>query len=202
MTTVSPLPITRTCPHAPPEAHTQLREEAPVSRILLPDGREAWAVARHDLIRSMLTDPRFSSDRKNPNFPALRPVASREVIPRSLVSMDPPRHGPARRAVIGEFTVKRMAALRPRVQQIVDDHIDAMLAGPKPADLVPALSLPVPSLVICELLGVPYSDHEFFQARTAKILRQPFPPDERSQAISELVGYLDELVSPQGTRAQ
>ena len=60
-----------------------------------------------------------------------------------------------RRAVLGEFTSKRIATLRPRLRQIVNEHIDAMLAGPQPVDLVRALALPVPSLAICELLGVP-----------------------------------------------
>ncbi|WP_198549159.1 hypothetical protein [Streptomyces sp. PRh5] len=63
-----------------------------------------------------------------------------------MIQLDPPEHGPARKAVVGEFTVRRMAGLRPRIQEIVDEQIDAMLAGPRPADLVQALSLPVPSL--------------------------------------------------------
>jgi cytochrome P450 len=117
------------------------------------------------------------------------------VFKPSLISMDPPEHGPARRAVVGEFTVKRMAALRPRIQEIVDEHIDAMLAGPRPADLVQALSLPVPSLVICELLGVPYADHDFFQARTTALLRRTTPADKRVAAVTELNSYLDELIT-------
>ncbi|MFB4285782.1 hypothetical protein ACBJ59_61730 [Nonomuraea sp. MTCD27] len=71
--------------------------------------------------------------------------------------MDAPQHTKARRAVLGEFTLRRTEALRPRVQQIVDDCIEKMLAAPRPVDLVEALSLPVPSRVICELLGVPYA---------------------------------------------
>ncbi|TVT45275.1 cytochrome P450 [Amycolatopsis rhizosphaerae] len=197
MTTApAPLTITRSCPYAPPEQHVRLREEAPISRVSLPTGQTAWALTKHEHIRTMLTDPRFSSDRRNPGFPLLLFSDRRLTTFRpSLIGMDPPAHGPARRAVVGEFTVKRMAALRPRIQQIVDEHIDAMLAGPRPADLVQALSLPVPSLVICELLGVPYADHDFFQTRSTKLLRRTTAPEERLAVIDELRGYLDRLIS-------
>ncbi|TVS99674.1 cytochrome P450 [Amycolatopsis bartoniae] len=190
------LPITRSCPYAPPEEHRRLREEAPISRVTLPSGREAWALTRLEDVRTMLTDPRFSSDRQNPGFPLLVDGQRRVTNFRaSLISMDPPEHGPARRAVVGEFTVKRMNALRPRIQEIVDEHLDALLAGPKPADLVRALSLPVPSLVICELLGVPYADHDFFQERSGKLLRRTTPPQERAAAVDELRDYLDKLIA-------
>jgi cytochrome P450 len=108
--------------------------------------------------------------------------------------MDPPEHGPARRAVVGEFTVRRIAALRPRIQQIVDEHLDAMLDGPRPADLVRALALPVPSLVICELLGVPYDEHDFFQTHSAQLLNRRATEQERQHAALELAIYLDKLI--------
>jgi cytochrome P450 len=113
---------------------------------------------------------------------------------RVLTAMDPPEHTQARRSVVGEFTVRRMNALKPRIQQIVDEHIDAMLAGPQPADLVKDLALPVPSLVICEQLGVPYEDHDFFQDRSRKLLHHELAADERLRAADEFRAYLDELV--------
>lgn len=190
------LPITRSCPYAPPAEHRRLQQEEPISRVTLPSGASAWVVSRHHDVRTMLADSRFSSDRNNPNFPRLLP--GQQINPQftpSLLGMDPPEHGPARRAVVGEFTVKRMAALRPRIQEIVDAHIDTMLAGPRPADLVSALSLPVPSLVICELLGVPYDDHEFFQTRSARLLSRTVTQDARMHALSELLDYLDDLIA-------
>jgi cytochrome P450 len=112
-----------------------------------------------------------------------------------MLTMDPPEHGPARRAVLGEFTVRKIAALRPRMQQIVDERIDAMLAGPRPADLVEALSLPVPSMVICEMLGVPYADHAFFQASTAAMIKRETTPADRRAAFERIRTYLDELIA-------
>ncbi|MEO3798379.1 cytochrome P450, partial [Nonomuraea sp. B10E15] len=97
--------------------------------------------------------------------------------------------------VVGEFTVKRLAALRPRIQDIVDHFVDGMLAtDQRPVDLVQALSLPVPSLVICELLGVPYTDHDFFQSRTTMMVSLASQED-RLRAFAELRAYFDDLVT-------
>jgi cytochrome P450 len=70
-----------------------------------------------------------------------------------------------------------------------------MLAGPRQADLVEAFSLPVPSLVICELLGVPYGDHDFFQQCTSRMLSRTAGPQERNDAFRNFRSYLDELVT-------
>ena len=195
--TAPALQTTRRCPYAPPEEHTRIRDtESGISQVTLPSGQVAWALSRLEHLRTMLTDPRFSSDRQHPNFPRFtreRPVF--DLMRRSIIQLDPPEHGPARKAVVGEFTVRRMAGLRPRIQHIVDEHIDAMLAGPRPADLVRALSLPVPSLVICEQLGVPYGDHEFFQTRSSALLSRAVTAEERRQAVTELRDYLKDLIA-------
>src|ERR1700684_4442377 len=137
------IPVPRRCPFAPPPEYQQLRDEAPVARLTMANGRPAWVLTRHSDIRAVLADPRFSADRSHPGFPA--PQQGQELASGfkfSLISMDPPEHGPARRGVAGEFTARRMQALQPRVQQLVDTHLDVMLAGPRPADLVQALALP------------------------------------------------------------
>jgi cytochrome P450 len=189
-------PLARECPFAPPKEYRELREQDPIARVHLPDGKWAWAVTRHEDVRTMLSDPRFSADRTNANFPIL--TSGGRIRPdgeKSLISMDAPAHGPARRAVLGEFTVRRMEALRPRIQEIVDERIDAVLAGPQPADLVHELSLPVPSLVICELLGVPYSDHELFQEHTATMISRLSPPQARHEAVRAIESYLSDLIT-------
>src|SRR5690606_9869198 len=98
------LPIARTCPYAPHAEHRRLRAESPVARVKLPNGRTAWVVTSHEHIRAVLSDPRFSSNRRHPGFPSL----SQEDPPDSdlkplLLEMDPPEHGQARRGVLGEF---------------------------------------------------------------------------------------------------
>ncbi|HEV7650357.1 MAG TPA: cytochrome P450 [Actinophytocola sp.] len=195
MTQPTSFPPPRDCPFHTSEAHLVRREPGPLTKATLRSGQETWVASRHADVRALLTDPAFSANRLHPNFPMLvgRRI-QRQDTPTSLISMDPPEHGPARREVVGEFTVRRLAALRPRIQQIVDEHVDALLAGPKPADLVAALALPVPSLVICELLGVPYSDHDYFQDRTKKLLSRTASKDEVRTASDELRSYMDEMV--------
>lgn len=202
--TTATLPLARKCPFSPPPEYERLRRESPVSRVGLPSGQTAWALTRLEDIREMLSSPHFSSDRQSPSFPLMvaRQIRREDKPFRpSLIAMDPPEHGRARRDVVGEFTVKRMKALQPRIQQIVDEHLDALLAGPKPADLVQALSLPVPSLVICELLGVPYSDHEFFQSCSSRMLSREVTAEERMTAFESLENYLDELVTKKEANA-
>ncbi|PPK71090.1 cytochrome P450 [Actinokineospora auranticolor] len=195
--TLLAVPVPRTCPYTPSAEYARLREREPVARVRLPNGEPAWLVTRYAEVRALLADTRFSSDRRAPGFPFLlraKPnLTFRDRVP--MLSLDPPEHGPARRAVLGEFTVRRMRELRPRVQRVVDECVDALLAGPRPADLVAALALPVPSLVICELLGVPYADHVFFQERSAAVVRRSTAPDDRDRAIRELQEYLSGLIT-------
>ncbi|MBB4686258.1 cytochrome P450 [Amycolatopsis jiangsuensis] len=190
-------PLVRSCPFAPPPEYREY-EQARAKLVELPSGQRAWVLAKYEDVRAMLNDPRFSSDRFNPGYPILfRDGAQRRRtnLTPSLINLDPPVHGPARREVVGEFTVKRMKALQPRIQEIVDTHLDAILAGNQPADLVTALSLPVPSLVICEQLGVPYADHDFFQQHSSMILNRDVKSDERADSVEALQDYLSELVS-------
>ncbi|HKN54818.1 MAG TPA: cytochrome P450 [Amycolatopsis sp.] len=191
-------PLTREGPYAPPKAYAEIREGDPITRVNLPEGGQAWVVSRHEDARQVLNDRRFSSDRTNPDFPLMIKGARqfrRSDRPRAMISMDAPEHGEARRAVLGEFTVRRMEALRPRIHEIVDQQIDALLAGPNPGDLVETVSLAVPSLVICEMLGVPYDDHEFFQERTAKMLRRATSAEDRRAAADEVDAYIAELIT-------
>jgi cytochrome P450 len=195
-------PLTRTCPFEPPTEYRRIREDDTLTKVRLPNGRQAWVVARHEHVRRVLNDPRFSADRFHPDFPRLvagqNPLLQSED-ERSMIAMDAPEHGRARRAVLGEFTVRRLEALRPRIQEIVDERIDAMLAAPKPVDLVRELSLPVPSLVICEMLGVPYADHEFFQTNTAVMINRLVGPDSRRAAFDRIRGYIADLVTRKET---
>jgi cytochrome P450 len=193
-------PVARGCPFAEPAEYAQLREQAPISKVRLASGDEAWWVSGYEEGRAILADHRFSSDRRKDNFPNVSSDPStRERFrgqPPSMIGMDGAEHAAARRAVIGEFTVKRLAALRPWIQQIADRFIDELLAaGQRPVDLVKALSLPVPSLVICELLGAPYTDHDFFQDRTATLIRRTTTPEDRQRAFGELRAYLDDLIA-------
>lgn len=183
-------------PFAPPAEYTRYLAQDQAQQLELGSGQRVWALTRNADVRAMLNDPRFSADREAPGYPDLFGIGPQPPgrLKPSLFSMDPPMHTAARRYVQGEFTMRRVLELRPRIQQIVDEHVAAIAAGPRPADLVEALALPVPSLVICELLGVPYAEHEFFQQRSTTMTSRGPTPMQRLAAMNELQDYLDGLV--------
>ncbi|MGV9366503.1 cytochrome P450 [Amycolatopsis sp. NPDC003731] len=194
-TEIPEFPMTRAagCPFDPPPAARALQEERPLARVRLWDGSTPWLVTRYADQRSLLADPRISADITRPGYPSPAPLPKGGT-GISFILMDNPEHARLRKMVTAPFTIRRVAAMRPAVQKIVDDLIDELLAGPKPVDLVEAFALPVPSLVICELLGVPYADHDFFQENSKVIIRRDARPEERAAGHRALIGYLDELV--------
>ncbi len=115
-----------------------------------------------------------------------------------FILMDDPEHARLRRMVTAPFAIKRVEALRPAVQRIVDDLIDDMLAGPRPVDLVEAFALPVPSLVICQLLGVPYTDHDLFQGHSRNLISRSVAVEQRTASFEALHDYLDRLLARKG----
>ncbi len=144
----------------------------------------------------MFTDSRASVDDRLPGYPhwnegMLATVHSR---PRSVFTSDAEEHTRFRRMLSKPFTFKRVEALRPAVRQITDDHIDALLAGPQPGDLVSKLALPVPSLVISQLLGVPYEDADFFQEQAHRGMGRYATAEDTAQGAASLAKYLANLV--------
>jgi cytochrome P450 len=176
-----------------------LRESEGVRRVDTTFG-PAWMVTRFADIREVLGDAaRFSTARRLVFRPAGAPELSAEEIAElragNLLAFDPPEHTRLRKMLTPEFTLRRMRRLEPRIHEIVDEHLDAMERTGPPADLVADFALPVPSLVICELLGVPYSDREGFQARTGRLLDLSLPMDERMKVQRESRDYMAELVA-------
>ena len=181
------------CPFDPPPVLGAL---APVSRIRLWDGSTPWLITRHADTRAILADPRVSADVRRAGYPHVSAASqARRRRSASFISMDDPEHARLRRMVTGTFAIRRVEALRPSIQTIVDEHIDALLAGPRPVDLVQAFALPVPSLVICHLLGVPYADHDFFQRRARVLVGRDQTVEAVLAAQDELTEYLDAVIA-------
>ncbi|MFE6822208.1 cytochrome P450 [Streptomyces sp. NPDC057690] len=180
------------CPFDPPPVWQALRSQAPISRVRLWDGSTPWLVTRYADQRALLADQRVSVDSGRPGYPHLSPHGGGSNL--GFLRMDDPEHSRLRRMVTAPFAVKRIEAMRPTVQKIVDGLVDDLLAGPKPVDLVEAFALPVPTLVISELLGVPYSDHQFFQENSNAVIRRTATMDERAAAGRNLGEYLGDLV--------
>jgi cytochrome P450 len=160
-----PMARSSACPFAPPPAVMELGETKSLSRVRIWDGSTPWLITGYEVARELFADSRVSVDDRKPGFPhwneLMRSTVERR--PRSVFTSDAEQHTRFRRMLSKPFTFKRVEGLRPTIQKITDEHIDAILAGPRPADIVSALALPIPSLVISELLGVPYEDHELFQ---------------------------------------
>ncbi|MGH3491478.1 MAG: cytochrome P450 [Actinopolymorphaceae bacterium] len=194
---VSELPTARSRPLDPPDGLAALREERPISRFRFPDGHPGWLVTSHDLARSVLGDRRFSRRRELMRSPIPMAFARddrRPAEPGAFIGMDPPDHTRYRRHLTGQFTVHRMKGLEPRIAQITEQHLDAMERTGPPADLVPSFALPIPSLVICELLGVPYGERERFQHDTRLLLSLDAAPEEAMGAFVSLQSFLRDLV--------
>ncbi|MFC9363274.1 cytochrome P450 [Rhodococcus sp. NPDC057014] len=197
------LPMDRDAgPFDPPSAITRLRDARPVSPLIFPDGHEGWLVTGYDAVRRLLADTRFSS---RPDIGILHvpyetpgmPVATEPSpqVPGLFIAMDPPDHTRLRRKLTGAFTVRRMKQLEEHIVDVVERQLDEMEHLTQPVDLVKEFALPVPSLVICELLGVPYEDRETFQVNTAKFLIKDQGLDEKMAAYGALTAYLAELVA-------
>ncbi|GGX22357.1 cytochrome P450 [Streptomyces noursei] len=195
MTETISFPQDRTCPYHPPTNYRPLRESGPLSHVALYDGRRIWAVTGHTEARALLVDGRLSADRQNPAFPiTLERFEAVRRVRTPLIGVDDPEHNTQRRMLIPSFSVKRTIALRPQIQRIVDELLDRMVAQGPPAELVSAFALPVPSMVICLLLGVPYADHEFFEERSHRLLRGR-SAEEGEEARLDLEDYLAGLIA-------
>ncbi|GAA1903162.1 cytochrome P450 family protein [Streptantibioticus ferralitis] len=182
--------------HADPyPVYAELRERGPVHRVITPEGDTGWLVVGHDEVRAALAAPTLSKDWTKSADDWVPDDEQGELV-RHMLNSDAPRHTRLRRLVAKEFTPRRIEALRPRVQQLTDELLDAMAASPSGghADLVEALAFPLPIAVICELLGVPFMDREPFR-EWSNTLITPHGDAEREQAaVTAMAGYLSQMV--------
>ncbi|WP_250213008.1 cytochrome P450 [Acrocarpospora catenulata] len=168
----------------------RIRTEQPVFPLPMPDGSTVWLVTRYDDVRTVLGDhERFSND-----FGNIVAVGSQQEDPGGLGFRDPPEHTRLRKMLTPEFTVRRLQRLEPRIRVIVEEHLDAIEKMGPPVDLVREFALPIPSLVVCELLGVPYQDRQEFLRFSADRFDFTAGPEASLQAINDSMAYLTELV--------
>ncbi|MFH8404394.1 cytochrome P450 [Streptomyces sp. NPDC018019] len=186
------LPTARRCPLDPPEEYGRIRKAGAPARVALPGGGQGWLFTRYEDVRAVLADPRFSS-RTHGVAPAGDGGPAR-VPPGMFILMDPPEHTRYRRLLNGGFSARRIRKLLPRIEQIVEERLAAMAAtGGGPVDVVREFALPIPSLVVCELLGVPYEDVAEFQ-RTSSTLLSLEDDAEVDAARDEVCAFIHRLV--------
>ncbi|MDP9793889.1 cytochrome P450 [Catenuloplanes nepalensis] len=192
--TVAAMPAARPagCPFDPPPELTEARRHGPISRFTHSHGRPGWLVTGFDLVRAVLTDPRFSARKDLLNVGDFTVPAAP---PGEFLLTDEPEHGYYRKRLQGRFTVRRMRLLTERVEQVTADCLDAMERTGPPADLVTAFAKPIPAIVICELLGVPYADRGRFQEQVEAFMSGEVTEEELIAAYTATTDYLDELVA-------
>jgi cytochrome P450 len=196
--TIATMPTTRSgCPFDPPAELLDARTQGPISRYLFPDGHQGWLVTGYELVRAVLADRRFSSRKELMRHHPTVDIGDIEVPPAppgEFLLMDDPAHSRYRKPLVGRFTVRRMRLLAERVEQITAEHLDAMEQAGTSADLTTAFAKPIPAMVICEILGVPYADRGRFQEQVECFLGGETSDEDMIAAYLATQEYLGELV--------
>ncbi len=187
---VIPVPRKVGCPLEPPVEFAQWRD-AQGLQLAQWRGNQTWVVSRYHDIKAALVDARLSAD----TIPDTMKTSPSNDMPVIFPRIDDPEHNRLRRMMTRDFTFRRAEAMRPQIQELVDGFIDEIVAKGPPADLVRDFALPVPSLVISLLLGVPYEDHEFFQKNSTAGLDSRSTDEERVVAIGAMLTYMFDLVA-------
>jgi cytochrome P450 len=185
--------------------YARMRAEGPVTPVVLPHGERVWLVTRYADVRAALADPRLRKDwaghLKAPDW-----VPDEEVgyLAVHMLNSDPPNHTRLRKLVTKAFTVRRVAALRPRVEEITAALLDALAAraraGEETVDLIEAFAVPLPVTVICELLGVPAEDRDPFREWSNVIVSDENEDGGFRAAGEAMYHYFTKLVADKRAR--
>ena len=170
------------------------REHHPVHRTDVGD----YQLFRHADVVRLLKDTKVGVRTTD----GVLPGADEATYPRRfMLQQDPPNHARLRRLVSRGFTPPAMERLRPHVQALVDDLLDRAANGVAHFDVIDDLARPLPSTVICQMLGVPLSDRELFTDWTAQITHLLAPrilsePQRLKSydAAAKLIEYFNALV--------
>lgn len=191
------VPWARTHQFDPPAIFDSLREECPLARMVYPDGHVGWIVSSYELVREVLSDPRFSHSCEIGHFPVTHQgevIPTHPKIPGMFIHMDPPDHTRYRRLLTGEFTVRRASRLASRVEAVAAEQTGVMRAHGAPADLVATFAKPLVLRVFAEMVGVPYSERDRY-ARAPALLHDPDADPAETAAVYEQTGaYFDEVI--------
>ncbi|QUQ70051.1 cytochrome P450 [Kutzneria sp. CA-103260] len=199
MSHLDKLPLARAtgCPFDPPAELGAIREQNPLVRMTYPDGHRGWLATGYAETRAVLADQRFSSRYELAHFPMPGAEDMGEFPPAppgDMTGIDAPEHTRYRKQLVGKFTVRRMQQLTDRVEQVTAEHLAAMAQRGPEADLVRDFAYPVPAVMICELLGVPYEDRETFQRLVEGVLNSNGTPEDVYTAYGAVMEYIGTLI--------
>ncbi|MEU7617544.1 cytochrome P450 [Micromonospora rifamycinica] len=191
------VPWARTDKFDPPAIFDELREQRPLARMRYPDGHVGWIVSSYELVREVLSDPRFSHSCEVGHFPVTHQgqvIPTHPLIPGMFIHMDPPEHTRYRRLLTGEFTVRRTNRLTPHVQAVAAEQIEVMRAHGAPADLVKTFAQPLVLRVLSELVGLPYEERERYLNAVILLHDAEADPAVAAAAYAEAGAFFDEVV--------
>ncbi|WP_375486976.1 cytochrome P450 [uncultured Mycobacterium sp.] len=164
MVAVAQLPFARANPLQFAPQLRELQAHGVVHRVLTPHGDPAWLVTGHAEVQRLYDDERLGLSHPEPDKAARMHESAIFGGPMGNFATEPADHARKRALLQPHFTAKRLEALRPRVNALTTVLLDELAAKGPPADLYAGVALPLPILVICEVLGVPYEDREQFCA--------------------------------------
>ncbi|WP_067663279.1 cytochrome P450 [Nocardia miyunensis] len=184
-------PLHRGCPFAPPERAVEFRDEGAPRRVQIWNGDQPWLITRHDQIREVLSAPdRFGADVTLPGFPNSSD-AQPHVEGDLFFRKDGAEHMPTRRILNPDFTAKRSQTLRPRIVELTHELIDHLEALERPVDLIEHFALAVPTVVICEVLGVPPADSPRVHEASKKTVQLSVTKEEKLSAMQDMHDVLE-----------
>ncbi|MFJ1936248.1 cytochrome P450 [Kitasatospora sp. NPDC088160] len=179
----------------PPTQYGWLRRECPLTEVRLPIGATAWYATRYEDVRNLIADPRLIRPTIN-DWPPRPDRAADDDEPGliTMMELNGPRHGALRRALAEPFSVRSVRRRLPRLRRSADGLLDDFTAAGQPGDLVGGFLEPFPLLAMCELVGIPYEDREYFLPRADAALGAMVTLDEGREVTSELREYIASLL--------
>jgi cytochrome P450 len=188
-------PFERVHPLDPPPELAEIRATDPLTHVTLWNGASIWMATRYEDIRSLLGDARLTSDTTRPNFPQSSATAvAQRGGQKNFARMDPPKHDQHRLMLTADFMVKQVRALRPYLDQLLEERYVAMEKSERPLDLVKVLAQPVPANIIVKILDLPPELSDFFLDRVNRWMSLDSTPEESGIAAMDALNYFAELI--------
>jgi cytochrome P450 len=184
----------------PYEILEKYREAGRLHHVVFPHGADVWLVPRYEDVRQLLSDPRVSKDGRRMNEMFARhsgiPIEEGESasvgfddeLSWHMLNSDPPRHTRLRNLVSKAFTLRRMEAFRPRIEELTDELLDTF-ADRDDIDLVSEYAAPLPIMIICDLLGIPFADRDSFRRWAVELVGAGQDPEVVESASKNVVEY-------------
>jgi cytochrome P450 len=188
----------------PYEILERFRKAGRVHHVIFPHGADVWLVTRYDDVRQLLSDPKVSKDGRRMNEMFARhtgtyvedekpDVGFDDELSYHMLNSDPPYHTRLRGLVSKAFTLRRMESFRPRIAQLVEQMLDA-LEGRDEADLVGEYAQPLPIVIICDVLGIPFEDREMFQRWAVQLVGAGQPAEVVEAASRHVYEYGKQVI--------